>query len=348
MGVGRQAIVAVLAVAASAALVSCTAGLPRSRHGGRAAAPARLVVIAHGWIAGSAWRITVDRPESRLCAGEAGFSQVCVGLRGLERGNGLAALSGAEVAVRLRHPWVSNGPPVSNALFGTVRPGVTRIVMRMSDGRKVALRPVAAAGQRWVGLVLKPVGPGVARAIAYSGRTELGYSVPFYGGELRPGTYFVTWLRPGQPGPASAERYIATGGSDGHGWDALVIAGPWGYCASLDTPVANGSRQDCWSPAALRATADVIMRIGSPAAIPQWMIGAVNAPVAYLRLTLRGHASLKVPVTVVSGQRFYAARLGASIIRWDAFNAAGRELYGGTGPPDAAGHQHPRRNHHHS
>jgi len=44
-----------------------------------------------------------------------------------------------------------------------------------------------------------------------------------------------------------------------------------------------------------------------------------------------------VPVTVVSAQRFFATRIGARIIRWGAFNAAGRELCRGSGPPDAIG-----------
>lgn len=48
-------------------------------------------------------------------AGEPGMPHVCAGLRGLERGSGLAVLSGAEVAVRLRHPGGSNAPPVWNA-----------------------------------------------------------------------------------------------------------------------------------------------------------------------------------------------------------------------------------------
>jgi len=88
-------------------------------------------------------------------------------------------------------------------VFGIVRPEVTAIVVQMSGGREVSIRPVAAAGKRWVGLVVRPGSPEVVKAIAYPGRTELGYSVPFYGGELRPGTYFLTWLRPGQPGPAT-------------------------------------------------------------------------------------------------------------------------------------------------
>ena len=96
----------------------------------------------------------------------------CTGPRGLKRGKSPAALSGAEVAVRLRHTWASSGPPIWNALYETVRPDVALIVMRMSGGNEVSLRPVAAAGKRWVGLVLRPGGPDVARVIAYSGRTS--------------------------------------------------------------------------------------------------------------------------------------------------------------------------------
>ena len=70
------------------------------------------------------------------------------------------------MAVRLRHPWGSNGPPIWNALYGTVRPDVTLIVMRMSGGREVKPQAVAAAGKRWVGLVLRPGGPDVASVIA--------------------------------------------------------------------------------------------------------------------------------------------------------------------------------------
>jgi hypothetical protein len=107
MGVGRQAIVADLAVLSGTALVSCAARSAPSRHGGSPATPARLVVVARGWNEGRPWRITVDPGAGPLCVGEAGYSRPCAGLRGLERGNGLAVLSGAEVAVRLRHPRAS-------------------------------------------------------------------------------------------------------------------------------------------------------------------------------------------------------------------------------------------------
>jgi hypothetical protein len=241
------------------------------------------------------------------------------------------------------HPYGST-LTIWNALFGTVRPDVTLIVMRMADGREVRLHPVLAAGTRWVGLVLPPGAPDVARTIAYAGRTELAYSVPFYGGALRAGTYFVTWLRADQLGPAKAGRYIAVGGSGENDWNALVLAGPFGYCASLGTPGINGNRQECWSPAALRSHVGVILRIGSPAAVPRWIIGTTRPSVAYLLLTQADHVKVKVHVSDVSGQNFYATRIDGKIARWGAYSAAGVKLYGGNGPPDEAQRVGPGRN----
>jgi hypothetical protein len=343
-----------VAVLAVAGLAGCATGPGLSRHrGGPAAAIAvprsvQPVVVARGRIEGRLWRILVDPGAGdpgagdpgagQLCAGEARLPQQCASLRDLERSGGLAVLSGASVDVRLRHPWDTFAPPTWNALFGTVRPDVTSIVLRLSGGSRVRLRPVAAVGWRWVGLVLRP-GQAVARAIAYSGRTELGYSVPFYGGLMRPGTYFVTWLRPGQRGPASAEKYIAAGGRGTHSWNALVLAGPWGYCGSLMAPAADEQRQACWPPAALRA-GGVILWLGSPPRTPSWVLGTAGPAVAYLRLTQAAGGELKVPAAVVSGQRFFAIRLRAGTIRWAAYSAAGRELYSGSGPASSVGDQH--------
>jgi hypothetical protein len=341
MGVGRRAILVGLVLLTGATLVGCTAGAVRTPHSGSTTTSTGSVVIARGWIAGRSWRITVDPSAGRLCAGEAGLPHACANLHGLERGTSPATLSGAEVPVHLHHSYGNNGFPIWNALFGTVRSDVTLIVMRMTDGHEVRLRPVVAAGERWVGVVLRPGAPEVARTIAYSGQTELKYSVPFYGGALRAGTYFVTWLRPDQRGPARASRYIAVGGSGDNDWNALVIAGAWGYCTSLGTPGINGSRQDCWSPTALRSHIGMIMRIGLPAAIPRWIVGTAKPRVAYLRLTEADQSTAQVPVTLVAGQRFYAARIDAHIIRWGAYSAAGRKLYGGSGPPDVVIHRHP-------
>jgi hypothetical protein len=296
----------------------------------RPAVSAGPVVVGTGKIDGRRWRVTVDARDGMLCAAVTGLRRSCVGLGDLPHVPGPASLSGTEVAVPGR--FVSFGPPTWNSIFGTVGRNVTRVSVQLTHGA-VSLTPVAAAGYRWIGLVL-PHGTGIDKVIAYSDSTEVAYSVPFYGGFLRSGTYFVSWLRAGQDGPRRAERYIATGGS---GWDALVVAGPWGYCVSLDVPVSNGSKQNCLAVGFVRSGVQVVMRWGSPPAEPRWFIGTAESAVAFVRLTLAGGRTIKVPVAEVSGQKFYAMEVGKgqAIMNWGAFSAAGRRLYGGSGAPDS-------------
>ncbi len=344
---GGSAVVAAVAVVVIAPVLWGGGRQPPVARAGRAG------VIAAGSIHGHPWRIVVDQKAGRLCAGETGLRQSCVALRSLEHLSGLASLSGATVAEYLPHGLAGNGPPVWDALFGIVRPDVTKVVFTLTNSRQVrqlpgvsktvtwnstiGLRPVAAAGYRWVGLMFQFLGASVDKATAYSGTRELGYSVPFYGGELRPGTYFVSWYAPGETGPAQESRYIATGGSGGNDWGVYVDAGPWGYCVSLDAPVADGAQQSCWSPASLSARPRVIMRGGSPSAVPRWIVGTAGPSVAYLRVTLANGKSDKVPVAVFSGQGFYAMQIGPgpAIAGWGAYDAAGHRLYGGVGAPDA-------------
>ena len=323
-----------------AAAVTALVILPGRGHQGRGPAPSATtlpggrIVIGHGTVGGRPWRVVADPAAHQVCAGVAGLRRSCAAAPDLERLNGLAALSGTEVAVPGHYS--SAGAPLWNSVFGIVRSDVTRIDLKMSDGRTTIVRPVAAAGHRWIGLLF---GDGIliTRATAYAGATELGYSVPFVGGELRPGTYFVSWLHPGQPGPAQASRYIASGGSGGRSWGALILAGRFGYCGALDVPVTNGARQDCWAAGSLRSSARVIMRCGAASARPRWILGTARPAVAYLRLYLAGGRTARVRVTEVSGQKFYAMQIGPGprIARWAAFDAAGHRLYGGRGAPDS-------------
>lgn len=105
-----------------------------------------------------------------------------------------------------------------------------------------------------------------------------------------------------------------------------MLAGPWGYCVSLNVPVANGAEQNCLSVGALRDSAKVIMHWGSLPTEPRWIVGTAKPDVAYLRLTLAGGTTTRVAVSDVSGQRFYAIEIGRgpSITGWGAFNAAER------------------------
>jgi hypothetical protein len=344
MRLSRRLVVAAgVAVAVAAAVV-----IPAALRGVGGQLPVSPVgkagVIASGRLEGQPWRIVVDQKAGRLCAGETGLRQSCVSLRSLERLNGPGSLSLATVAVALHSAGMFLGLPPWNALFGIVRPDVTRVVMSLSSDRSVTLRPVLMAGYRWVGLVFAPINADseifVTKVTVYSGATELGYSVPapvYYDAIFRPGRDFVSWYRPGETGPAQRSGDIAGSGSGSHFWDAHVDAGPWGYCVTLQAPDGNnGIPENCWSPASLRASARVIMRLGSPPAVPRWIVGTARPSVAYLLMELANGRSVKVPVAVFSGQGFYAMRIGPgpAITGWGAYNAAGRRLYGGIGPPD--------------
>lgn len=335
----RRALLTAGIAAGAAATVAAVVILPGMRHPAHPTAQPTTpaggrVVIGHGIVGGRSWRVVVDPADDQLCAGVDGLKPTCVSLVKHAHRAGLASLSGAIVAVPGHYG--SFGPPIWNSVFGTVRPDVTRLDVKLAGGRTIRLRPVAVAGYRWVGLIF-PMGTDIARATAYAGQAELGYAVPFIGGELRPGTYFESWLRPGQPGPARRGPYIASGGSGGHSWNVLVLAGPWGYCVALEVPVTNGARQDCWAVGSLRSSSRVIMRWGTAPAVPRWIVGTARPAVAYLRLSLAGGRTARVRVTDVSGQRFYAMQIGPGprVLRWGAFDAAGHRLYGGRGTPDA-------------
>ena len=116
-----------------------------------------------------------------------------------------------------------------------------------------------------------------------------------------------------------------------------MIAGPWGYCVSLN--VADGARQDCFSVHSVRAAPHVLMRWGLPPAVPRWIVGTAAPDVGYLRLALAGGRTTTIGVAEVGGQRFYAMEIShrAGIAGWAAFSTSGHRLYGGLGAPDISG-----------
>jgi len=89
-------------------------------------------------------------------------------------------------------------------LVGQVRPNVSSVRVRLSNGTVVRLRPVEAYGRRWIGLVL-PDGLSVAMVTVYTGGSvrgvELAHSVPWRG-------EFYSWLPPGDPGPRPVTKAI--------------------------------------------------------------------------------------------------------------------------------------------
>jgi hypothetical protein len=118
--------------------------------------------------------------------------------------------------------------------LGIVGSDVTRVVVRLSNGISLDLRPVSAYGRRWVA-VAAPLRTMV-EAESFVGKSEYQHAVPWV---TATDTEFVTWLRPGQPGLPRVSARVGAGNVDGVAWQTSVSVGPWGYCAAF----ANGG--DC-------------------------------------------------------------------------------------------------------
>ncbi len=328
---GPLALVAVIGlVGALSARLHHPAGRPRH------SAPARIhpaVTIAAGTMRGQQWQLIVDATAGIWCARVQEVSLACLGLAGYEHLSGLASLSGTALPIAGSQPAV--GPPQWNAVVGVVRSDVTSVLVTMSDGRTLRLRPVTAAGYRWVGLVYWPSAAQVVRASAYSSGNELGVVLPFIGSQTMPGTYYYNWLHQGLKGPAEQQRVIAAGGTGPEAWSASILAGPWGYCAVEQLPIARGMREACWSPQGLGAGARLLTRTSAPGGASTWLVGQARPQAAYLLLVMAGGGRARIPVIEVSGRSFYALRLsrGQAVASWAAYDAAGHRRYGGRGAP---------------
>lgn len=207
------------------------------------------------------------------------------------------------------------------ALYGQVRPTVTKVSVRLSDGDLVKLRPVTAYGRHWIGLVL-PEGLLVAKVTAYSGGREIAHSVPYVAAD---GHYnFLTWLPPGDPGPARVTKVVDAAVVPGD----MLYVGPWGNC------IGYPNAYSCF-PVGYRATGWGSEYPNEPQT-PRSSVIAVPADAAYMLLTLTNHRIERVRVLHGAGVGFVAVRVLAHpwIAHWELYDAAGNPLSGGKGPPD--------------
>jgi hypothetical protein len=174
-------------------------------------------LIGTGTINGKRWRVVLDSSQGDGCA-VATYLLSCGPKYGSSVGSRDVSL-GAE------------GGDGTQFQLGTVGSDVTRVVILLSNGTAVDLRPIRADGQRWVAAAA-PLHAMVG-AESFVGRTEYQRSVPFVTSSY---TEFVTWLGPGQPGLPRASVQVGNGTVHGVTWHTSVSAGPWGYCVAF----ANG------------------------------------------------------------------------------------------------------------
>jgi hypothetical protein len=171
-------------------------------------------VVGAGTIDNKHWRIVIDNTMGSGCTTQP-YELIC----------------GPKYAIDPAPSGVSIGGASEGGTqfqYGTVGSDVTRVVIRLSDGTQLDLRPVSAAGYRWVAIAA-PV-HAMVEAETFVGRSEYSYAIPFV---VAGYSEFVTWLRPGQLGVQRDGKQVGSGIIDGATWRNTLEAGPWGYCVTF-------------------------------------------------------------------------------------------------------------------
>ncbi len=176
---------------------------------------ARDGVIAEGSSTGKpwndTWRIAIDKKSGRVYGAVDGGQPWKY--KTLRQAGHLSGFASFYVAYHEAY----------SGIYGVVRSDVTKIAVRFNSGQVVDVYPVEAHGYRMVGL-LYPLGLFMSKVTVYAGTTELAHSFP-------ESWLPVTWLRPGQAGPARQNARVGAGfvpKRSRHGWSAAVKACPSG------------------------------------------------------------------------------------------------------------------------
>lgn len=110
------------------------------------------------------------------------------------------------------------------------RADVSHLLVSLSNGQTVTLRPIRAFGRERAGFaaIVVPSNASITEIQAYSATGEVGYAVPF---STPTDIETVRWLKPGQPAlPKPASYTVAAGHVRGNPWVERLDVGPWGFC----------------------------------------------------------------------------------------------------------------------
>jgi hypothetical protein len=212
--------------------------------------------------------------------------------------------------------------------YGVVRADVVSARVVLANGTVLTLRPVKVHGTRWVAFA-DPAGAPVDSLTVYSRTGEIATSIPFNGPSGASGPTFATWLRPGQAaGAARFTKVIGSGTADGHAWAVTAYIGPWGTCI-------EGGGGDCFASTTPAQAGTGVMGSGGnqPSGALVW--GEAADSVSYLIVTPKGGTAMRVGVTAVGQQKYFAFGLSREPRkgdRWTAYDAAGKSVASGPVP----------------
>jgi hypothetical protein len=259
--------------------------------------------IAWGTINGKRWQIAVSSgsgPQGQCLEIDQNYAPAC--------GSAMTASADPSVPVL----FAGSGYNGVTYQYGVTQPDVARVVIALADGAQLTLRPYRLHGQRWVAFAV-PSGQAIARATAYSARSELAFAIPFDG-------YFNVWLSPGSRGLPRATYKIGSGVVNGVAWSDVLHAGPWGYCfpsvgACLQTQ-SRAAMGNSFGGAATIAGGNLIVQ------------GSASPSVAYVVGTLSDGSTVRARAVDAGGPKFWVCGVpkGLRIRRVVFYSASGRQV----------------------
>jgi hypothetical protein len=224
--------------------------------------------------------------------------------------------------------WFNEGSNGSGAdaelmVMGRVGQDVSRLALNEPDGQTINLYPARWHGQRWTGVMI-PAHQTLRSVVAYSGRRELGYAIPFRDNTIN------NWLKPGQHGLARQQARIAAGVLNGRRWRYEGYAGPWGICFRGSPGGGScGARQ---RPVHLLNWLSCGSFDGSGSTI--WS-GQTPSDVSYLKFGLSDGSVQRVASVSLAGNRYFALVYGGHrhLTGWTAYGTLGQVLGSGSVSP---------------
>jgi hypothetical protein len=279
--------------------------------------------IASGLIGTKPWDLRVESPGTKNC--------VITGTS-LENFQCSADLPTADAADPISFGGMSgsgnangSGKETFFVSFGAVRADVTSARVMLANGTVLTLRPVKVHGTRWVAFA-DPIGVPVDSLTLYSQTGEIATSIPFNGPSGDSWPTFATWLRPGQAGAARLTKVIGSGTVGGYAWAVTAYLGPWGTCIDGDGD-GGGS---CFTTPGQGGTGESGSMGNQRSGALVW--GQAADSVSYLIVTPKGGAAMRVGVTAVGKQKYFAFTLSRAPRkgdRWTAYDAAGKSVASG-------------------
>jgi hypothetical protein len=271
-------------------------------------------LIASGTINARHWKVVAATP--------GGGSQ-CIGF-----GGGESCASRGPVPSARKDPaeFGTSGEGTVLYEYGVVRRDVSRVDVILGNGTVLTLHPVSMYNRRYVAFAV-PSRLAVTEVVAYSGASELAFSIPFR-------SEVVSWLRPGAPLHPRSKVRVGSGVVNGAAWSEYAYVGPWGRCFG-----GAGSASTCYGgygPLLSRGevTGEMIISGGGSGQASQWYHLAAAAPsVDYVRFALSDGSGIKVQTHDVLGQRFYTFAVAARlrVLSWTAYGAHGVRVGTGRG-----------------